>query len=65
MGCCGGGHNISHRDSGMHQSTDPLDILKARLLAGEITVEEYESICRALNLEEHNVHHAHHALKAE
>lgn len=65
MGCCGGGNQMNYRESSSNKQSNSADILKNRLIKGEISVDEYERTLRVLNLEEKPTYHTSHAMKAE
>ncbi|MCE5202865.1 MAG: SHOCT domain-containing protein [Coriobacteriales bacterium] len=48
-GCCGMTHEASHTQPPAAPGPAPLEIARQRLARGEITVEQYEEIKRALS----------------
>lgn len=44
MGCCGSSNSHSKPRVDINQNLSPLDLLKIRLVNGEISIEEYEKL---------------------
>ena len=64
MGCCGGGHSMnSSRRGDSDRQSDPIELLKARLIRGDISVDEYEKTLRVLNLADPTSQTASHAMR--